>query len=121
MELPPPPSSPVLQPPAARASCWACKGNIDQPDDFCRHCGKGQGRNVLWHYKHWGVVVLFFCVGPFALYPVWRSPVISRTAKWIYTALMIAGTIYLIQLFTEIMRSVNSMLAGYGSFSGAGN
>jgi hypothetical protein len=69
--------------PSVKTACWACGGVIDSQDSYCRHCSKGQGSHVPWQYKHWGVIAMFFVVGPFVIPSVWRSPVISKRAKWI--------------------------------------
>ena len=75
--------------------CWNCKGAIDASDSFCRHCGKGQGKNVPWYYDHAGIIILTVAaLGPFSLNFVWKSPVLSRTAKWAYTAGILAFTWY---------------------------
>ena len=39
-------------------ACWSCGANISAEDNYCRKCGKGQGRFVDWYYKHWGLVLL---------------------------------------------------------------
>ncbi|MBU2529609.1 MAG: hypothetical protein KKD35_01110 [Elusimicrobia bacterium] len=75
--------------------CWACKTQIDAMDNFCRRCGKGQGKLTPWYYSHWGVIVLTFALGPFSLYFIWKSPIISQSAKWVYTAIISIITWYL--------------------------
>ena len=76
------------------ATCWACGGKIAAEDNYCRFCGKGQGKHIPWYYKHWGIIVLTVCIGPFSLIFVWKSPLLSRQAKWVYTALILAATWY---------------------------
>lgn len=94
--------------------CWGCGRVLDPQDRFCRYCGKGQGDGAAWYYKHWGVIVLLAALGPFALYFVWRSPVISRGAKAAYSAVGLAFTLYLFRAFYAIWNF-------YSSFLNAGN
>ena len=75
--------------------CRACKFPIGAEDNFCRKCGKGRGKLVSWYYTHWGVIILTFALGPFSLYFIWRSPLISRNAKWVYTAIISIITWYI--------------------------
>ena len=75
--------------------CWACGAVIDTGDNYCRFCGKGQGERLPWQYKHWGVIVITLIgLGPFSLFYLWRSPVISRGAKLAYTAAILLLTFY---------------------------
>ncbi|MCG2725884.1 MAG: zinc ribbon domain-containing protein [Elusimicrobia bacterium] len=92
---------------AKQIVCWACRAKIGAEDNFCRKCGKGQGKFVPWYYTHWGVIVLTFALGPLSLYFIWRSPSISYNTKWIYTAIIsiitwyAAVTIYHIWIFIQ--------------------
>jgi len=73
--------------------CRACWKEVDLSDNYCRHCGKGLGRHIPFYYGHAGIIVLTFCaLGPFSLFLVWRSPVLSKSAKWAYTAAILAFT-----------------------------
>ena len=92
--------------------CWACGERISDEDNYCRKCGKGQGAFVDWYYRHWGMLVLIFCAGPFALYFVWRSPALSRNAKWIYTGLISLFTWYMANMFYGIWTFFQTALGG---------
>lgn len=74
--------------------CWSCKAAIDAEDNFCRVCGKGRGKRISWYYSHWGAIALTLLLGPFSLYFIWKSPIISHTAKWVYTAIISIITWY---------------------------
>lgn len=79
------------------AVCWACGGKISPEDNYCRFCAKGQGKYIPWYYKHWGIIALtVMAMGPFSLIFVWKSPLLSRRAKWAYTAAILAATWYLV-------------------------
>jgi hypothetical protein len=94
-----------------RSACWACGAGIPREDNYCGKCGQGQGRFVHWYYRHTGAVFLSLAAGPFALYFVWRSPVMSRCAKWGYTAAVAAITWYAVRAvmsFWELLQSVTS-------------
>jgi len=66
--------------------CCYCRAPVSDEDRFCRRCGK----NLIgfpWYYQHWGIILLtLLALGPLSLPLVWRSPVLSRTSKWVYTA-----------------------------------
>jgi len=94
-------------------SCWACGSGISSEDNYCKKCGKGQGSFVPWYYKHWGIVIItLFGLGPFSLYFIWRSPVISRNAKWLYTALIAGLTLYAGSVLYRAWMFFHSMLGG---------
>ena len=97
-------------------TCWRCKKEIDGTDNFCRRCGAGQGSHVPWHYRLWGILFLTFCLGPLALPYVIRSPLLSKTAKWVLSVLIIIFTIVLVVLvYVAIKRTfdmVNAALSG---------
>jgi zinc-ribbon domain len=80
---------------ALEVRCWSCKAAIDTEDNFCRVCGKGREKHISWYYTHWGAVILTFMFGPFSLYFIWKSPVLSDTVKWIYTAIIFTITWYI--------------------------
>jgi len=75
--------------------CYKCSNIILKEDNFCRYCGAGQGSYVKWYYRHWGIILLMFLLGPFALIFVILSPSISTTAKWIYAFIIIGLSILL--------------------------
>ncbi len=93
-------------------TCWSCKKGIEAQDCYCRFCGKGQGRFVKWYYKHWGIILLtLFALGPFSLPLVWRSPVISGTAKKVYTLAILLLTVYIAQKTYSLYMSIQALLA----------
>lgn len=92
--------------------CWKCGRSISKADAFCRYCGVGQGKNVSFYYTHLGVWFLFIFILPFAVIFVWRSPVISKTLKWIYTAIMVFLTLYFCYSF---YMAVNTVFNEYSS------
>jgi len=65
---------------ADNAACWKCRQQIDAADNYCRHCGAGQRDKINFYYQQWGVWLLFFVIGPFNLWFLFKSPVISK--KW---------------------------------------
>lgn len=74
--------------------CWKCKSDIGEFDKYCKYCGAGQGQHIPLYYKHIGIILLFFLIGPFNLYFVWFSPALKRTAKIIYTIIFILLTVW---------------------------
>jgi hypothetical protein len=99
------------------ATCWGCGRPIGPEDAYCRFCGRGQGTHVPWQYKHWGVITLTLLgLGPFSLFYVWRSPVISRGAKQVYTALILLATYYVVAQFYRLWVFYQGVLGGMQSF-----
>ena len=72
--------------------CWKCKSDIGEFDNYCKYCGAGQGKHIPFYYRHIGIILLFFILGPFNLYFVWYSPALKRPAKIIYTIIFLALT-----------------------------
>ncbi|MFA6434723.1 MAG: zinc ribbon domain-containing protein [Elusimicrobiales bacterium] len=95
-------------------ACWSCGAHIPAEDNYCRRCGKGQGPFVDWYYKHWGVVLMLLGAGPFALYFVWRSPVLSRNAKRLYTAAIALFTWYIANAIYNIWTYFHLLFGGMG-------
>lgn len=85
---------------------------LDAGDRYCRHCGRGQGGYVTWQYKHWGVIAITLLGGPVSLFFLWRSPVISRNAKFAYTAVISLVTLYFIDQLNRLWMAYQSALAG---------
>lgn len=95
--------------------CWSCGRVLDPQDRYCRYCGKGQADSAAWYYRHWGIVVLLLCLGPFALYFVWRSPAISGAAKLVYAVIGVALTLYLVHALYTLWNFYSAFLnAGPG-------
>ncbi len=74
--------------------CWKCQNDINEFDNYCKYCGAGQGKHIPMYYKHIGIILLFFIIGPFNLYFVWRSPALKKPAKIIYTIIFLALTVW---------------------------
>ncbi len=75
-------------------NCWKCGLEIGDFDNYCRYCGKGQGKNVSWYYKTWGLWFLFLCIGPFNLIFLWLSPDIGKKSKIAHTVVFSALTVW---------------------------
>jgi hypothetical protein len=69
---------------------------IDASDTYCRHCGRPQRHPVAaWYFRPlWILVLAFTVLGPFALPLVWRSPLMSRGAKWLLSAIILSATVF---------------------------
>lgn len=89
--------------------CWNCKKEIDSPDHYCRYCGKGQGKYVPYYYNPIGIWIMFLCLGPFAVFFVYRSPVLSKKKKFIISAIMLSLGIWLISCMVNTVQEVVNM------------
>ncbi len=74
--------------------CWKCKKDIGDFDNYCKYSGDGQGKYIPFNYGHIGIILIFFLIGPFNLYFVWRSPALKKPAKIIYTIIFLLLTIW---------------------------
>lgn len=85
--------------------CYNCKKEIDDTDNYCRFCGKGQGSHVSWYYKLWGVWILLFIIGPFCLWFLYKSSAISKKAKIINAILiLIISFLFCYQFYIGVKR-----------------
>lgn len=92
--------------------CWSCRGAVDPPDNFCRHCGSGLGENVPWYYeKVWIGVLTVFALGPFALPLVWRSPRFDEKGRWIAGALVAVVGAYQLYACCQIYEKVRMAMS----------
>jgi heme A synthase len=107
-----PPVSSVAPADLKIVRCWNCGRSIHEIDNYCRHCGKS--RKVPWYYGHAGIILLtLFCLGPFSLWFVWKSPIISGKAKWAYTIVILGFTIYIaIGVYNIFMAGFNLLTGG---------
>ena len=91
--------------------CWKCKSDIGEFDNYCKYCGAGQGKHIPIYYKHVGIILLFFLIGPFNLIFVWRSPSLKYTAKIIYTVIFLALTVWASYKTYLLFLQMQSMLS----------
>ena len=81
---------------ATAARCWSCDHAIDTSDRYCRACGQGQGPALAWYYRPvWIVLLALTALGPFAVLLIWRTPLLSRPGKWIFSIALIGFFVYL--------------------------
>jgi len=90
--------------------CWKCKSDIGEFDNYCKYCGAGQGKYVPIYYKHIGIILLFFLIGPFNLIFVWRSPSLQKIAKIIYTIIFLLLTVWACYRFYVVLSQLKEML-----------
>lgn len=97
-----------------QAVCWNCAGVISSADHYCRFCGMGQGSFIPWYYRHWGIIVAtLFGLGPFGLWFAWRSPVVSRTAKIVYTIVIGVLTWYVAYVIYGYVTTILAIMSGF--------
>ncbi|HCC49368.1 MAG TPA: hypothetical protein DEQ38_14830 [Elusimicrobia bacterium] len=93
-------------------SCRACGTLLSPEDNYCRNCGKGRGGKAGWQYKPLGVIAMTLLVGPFSLFYVWRSQVISRGAKLAFSAGILFFTYFVVERFYRVWQFYNTLLGG---------
>ena len=80
--------------PAEPLLCKHCHLLVDAEDHFCRHCGQGLKSGYGFFYSHTGIILMACLLGPLVLPWVWYSNQISRTAKIIYSIVLVLWGIY---------------------------
>ncbi len=90
--------------------CWRCDREIDAADRYCRGCGEGQAAALAWYYRPiWIALLALTALGPFAVILIWRTPSLGRTAKWIASIVLIAGSAW---VAWTLVVDVQSLLDG---------
>ena len=90
-------------------TCLKCKRQMPLEHNYCSSCGTGWGKYVHWYYKHWGIILLILLLGPFAMFFVILSPVVSKPLKWIYTLIVAIFTIFLVVEACELYRMLSQV------------
>jgi len=52
---------------------------------------RNDGRPLDWYYRVSYVVAMLMLVGPLALPLLWRSPHFSRSAKWVWSVIVVGA------------------------------
>jgi len=80
--------------------CWKCKSMVDESAAFCNECGQDLSGRVRWYYRPaWIAALTLTVLGPFSIYLVWRSPVLSTAGRWLYTFLILFFTVLFFYYF----------------------
>ena len=91
--------------------CWHCDAAVAGDDRYCRRCGEGQGAYVAWYYRPlWIAVLTVTMMGPFTLPLLWRTPLLSRTAKFVFGAVIVVITLYVGWRVGVAVRDVGELL-----------
>ena len=95
----------------AAGRCWNCGRDVAADDRYCRRCGEGQGAYLSWYYRPlWIAILTVTAMGPFVLPLLWRTPLLSRTAKWVFSAVVILISAYVLWTLGVAVRDVGELL-----------
>src|SRR5947207_56568 len=88
--------------------CPFCAEEIQEDAVKCKHCGEflNQPPKEKWYFKNSALIVLFLCVGPFALPALWWNPRFSRTVKLVLTAATLVVSYFLAVSFSHSMKII---------------
>jgi len=110
----------MAQDPKAGGLCWNCRKPAAGEDNFCRFCGKSLA-GFPWYYQQWGIILLtLLALGPFSLVLVWRSPVLSRATRWLYTVAILGLSYYLCVQSYHAWLALKSALSSMGAMGATG-
>lgn len=91
-------------------TCTRCHAPVDETDNYCRACGKSLKKGYGFLFTHSGIILMTLVLGPFALPCVWFSRLISPTAKWIYSViLLIIGYYFVLMCYHTFMTVQQTM------------
>jgi len=108
-----PPPGPPSSPPA-QVRCFGCAELIDARYEFCPHCGRSQGAHEAWYYHPvWILFLALVAIGPFALFLVWKSQKMTRTAKAVMAAVILVYTGFCVYYFYAVVAIELNQLRGF--------
>ncbi|MCC6488888.1 MAG: zinc-ribbon domain-containing protein [Candidatus Hydrogenedentes bacterium] len=122
---PPAPATASVPPVPGRVLCPRCGHTIDSWDNFCRYCGrpmKARAKsNAPWYYEPlWILVLSIAVIGPLALPLVWKSPKLTRSAKWGFTLFHVIYTAMLVYVLwfwcLYMWRLYSTLTQDFGAF-----
>lgn len=91
-------------------NCWMCGKEIDLDDKYCRHCGKKQDKGAQFPYTLTCAFLLFFVIGPLCLVNVWKSPLMKRDVKIIFSIIVAMISYMALVLMKNMLTGYMNML-----------
>lgn len=77
--------------------CKNCGKIIDENDMYCKYCGYNQKKigNKFWE-SEFGIILLTLMIGPFSLFSLYKSRIISPNKKKFYAIFIVMFTLLFI-------------------------